>query len=179
MEIKRTFSEDEWFLLSSMPGLVGAAMSNAAPSGIIGTVKEMSAAMRASAQANNDYPDSELISALMTKAQNWDEAKEKMADYKERFKQRLESENLKDWDQLQQLALTDCRAASELVDTHCSDSDAAVYKQWTVQVARHVAEAAKEGSVLGFGGERVSSAERELLTQIEAALGVSSGQLFA
>ena len=179
MRVKDTFSENEWFLLSSMPGLVGAAMSNAAPSGIIGTIKEMSAAMRASVQAKDDYPDSELINALMTKAENWEEAKEKMADYKERFKQHVETENVKNRDQLQKLALRDCRAASELVDKRCSDSDAAIYKQWTVQVARRVAEAAKEGSVLGFGGERVSSAERKLLMQIEAALGVSSGQLFA
>ena len=39
-------------------------------------------------------------------------------------------------------------------------------------LADKVANAAKEGSFLGFGGERVSSNERQMIAQIETALGV-------
>jgi hypothetical protein len=179
MSIKEKFNEDEWFLLGSMPGMVGAAMSNAAPSGIIGTVKEMSAAMRASIHGRQDHPDSELITALMTKAANWDEAKEKIANYRERTQARVKSANIKSREQLQNLALEDCLAAARLVDERCDEAEARTYKQWTVSVARSVAEAAKEGSILGFGGERVSPAEQELLQRIEATLGIPSGELFA
>lgn len=179
MTIKDAFSEDEWFLLSAMPGMIGAAMSNAAPSGIIGTIKEMSAGMRASVHAREEHPDSELIKALMSKAENWDQAKEKMADYRERAQQRVKSANVSSREDLQAMAVQDCRAAATLVNERCSESEAHAYKQWTVDIARAVAEAAKEGSILGFGGERISPAELELLHRIEATLGLQSGVLLA
>ena len=179
MSVKNDFNDDQWFLLGSMPGMVGAAMSNAAPSGVIGTIKEMSAAMRASIQGKKDFPDSDLINELMQKAANWEEAKEQMSDYRERAKARVESADIKSRDALQMIALQDCKAAVELVDAHCSDADAQAYRQWTLNVARAVAEAAKEGSILGFGGERVSEPERKLLAELEQVLGLSSGVLTA
>lgn len=179
MSIKDAFNEDEWFLLSATPGMVGAAMCHAAPSGIIGTIKEMSAGMKASVQARLDHPDSDLISALLEKAENWDAAKERINDYRERSEQRMASSNVQSREQLQTLALEDCRAAAALVDARCSESESTIYKQWTANVARSVAEAAKEGSVLGFGGERVSADERVLLTQIESILGIKRGELLA
>ena len=179
MGIKDDFSEDEWFLLSSTPAMIGAAMSAAAPSGVIGTVKEMTAGMRGSVQALKDYPDSELVQALLQKADNWDDAKEKMADYKEKAKARLESAQIKSREELQNAVLADCAAAAKLVDEKCSQTDARIYKEWSVKLANKVAEAAKEGGVLGFGGERVSANEAALIAQIEAALGAPTGHLLA
>jgi len=73
----------------------------------------------------------------------------------------------------------DCKAAIALVDEHCTDADASAYRQWTLNVARSVAEAAKEGSILGFGGERVSEHERKLLNELEQVLGLEGGVLMA
>jgi len=179
MILKTLFNEDQWFLLGAMPGMIGAAMSNAAPSGIVGTVKEMSAAMRASAQAKQEFPDSELINELMQKAANWEEAKETISDYKERAKARFEAAEITDRGDLQRVALDDCKAAIALVDEHCDDGESKAYRQWTLNVARAVAEAAKEGSILGFGGERVSTEERKLLAELEQILGLESGVLLA
>lgn len=179
MNVKADFTDDEWFLVSAMPGMIGAAMSNAAPSGVIGTIKEMSAAMRSSIQGKSDYPDSELINSLVQKAENWDEVKEKMSDYRERAQERLKSANVTSRDELQALALKECTDAIALVEQKCSADDVAAYKQWTLNVARAVAEAAKEGSILGFGGERVSENERLLLGKIETVLGLESGVLMA
>jgi len=179
MSLQSQFNDDQWFLLSSMPGMIGAAMSNAAPSGVIGTIKEMSAAMKASVQGKQDFPDSELINELMQKASNWEEAKEKMSDYRERAKARVETAEVKTREGLQNMALEDCKAALKLVDAHCSEADAQAYRQWTMNVARTVAEAAKEGSILGFGGERVSEPERKLLAELEQVLGLTGGVLMA
>jgi len=179
MSIKTRFNDDQWYLLGAMPGMVGAAMSNAAPSGIIGTVKEMSAAMQATAQGTQKFPDSELISELMEKAANWEEAKEKIGDYRERAKARIATADIKSREDLQRVALEDCKAAIALVDEHCTEKEAEAYRQWTLHVARSVAEAAKEGSILGFGGERVSAEERKFLAELEKAMGLQSGVLVA
>lgn len=179
MNIKTDFTDDEWFQVSAMPGMIGAAMSNAAPSGVIGTVKEMSAAMRAAVQGKSDFPDSELIGALVQKAENWDEVKEKMTDYRARAQEKLKTANVSSREELQSLALSECKSAVALVEQKCAPEDAAAYKQWTINVARTVAEAAKEGSILGFGGERVSEKEKVLLSKIESILGVQSGVLLA
>lgn len=179
MGIKDDFTEDEWFLLSSTPAMIGAAMSSAAPSGVIGTVKEMTASMRASVQGLSDYPDSELINALLEKAENWDEAKDKMRDYREKAKARLGSAEIKSREELQAHVLADCAAAAALVDEKASAADATLYKEWSVKIANKVAAAAKEGGILGFGGERVSSEESELIAKIESALGAPTGHLVA
>ncbi len=179
MGIKDEFSEDEWFLLSSAPAMIGAAMSAAAPSGVIGTVKEMTASMRASVQGLSDYPESELIAALLEKAENWDEAKDKMQDYREKAKERLSNAEIKSREELQAHVLKDCAAAAKLVDEKCSVEEARTYKEWSVKIANKVANAAKEGGILGFGGERVSAEESALIAKIESALGAPSGHLVA
>ena len=179
MSIKDKFSDDEWFLLSSTPAMIGAAMSSAAPSGVIGTVKELSASMRSTVHALKDYPDSELIQALLEKAENWDDAKDKVSDYRQRAKGRMEAADIKSHEQLHAHVLADCATVAQLVDDKCSTADAAAYKEWSVRIARQVAEAAKEGGFLGFGGERVSEEERVMLEKIEQALGAPSGHLFA
>lgn len=179
MSIKDDFTENEWFVLSSTPAMIGAAMSSAAPSGVIGTVKEMTAGMRGTVQGLTDYPESELIAALLEKAENWEEAKDKMEDYREKAKERLDGAEIKSREELQSHVLSDCAAAAKLVDEKCSPSDAAIYKEWSVKIANKVAEAAKEGGILGFGGERVSAEESELIAKIEAALGAPTGHLLA
>lgn len=177
--VKDEFSEDEWFLLSSTPAMIGAAMSGAAPSGVIGTIKEMTASMRASVQGLSDYPESELISALLEKAANWDEAKDKMNDYREKAKTRLDAAAIKSREELQAHVLAECAAAAKLVDAKCSTIEAKNYKEWAVKIANKVAVAAKEGGILGFGGERLSAEESELIAKIETALGAPSGHLVA
>ena len=179
MSIKDQFTEDEWFLLSSTPAMVGSAMSSAAASGVIGTVKEMTASMKSTVAALKDYPNSELIQALLEKAENWDEAKDKISDYRERAKQKLESGQIKSREQLHEQAMKDCREAAKLVDAKCSPDDAKAYREWTLKVANNVAAAASEGGFLGFGGEKISPEETVMLGRIEEALGVQGSTLLA
>ena len=179
MTLKDEFSDDEWFLLSSVPAMIGSAMSTAAPSGVVGTVKELSASMKAMVQGHADHPGSPLIGELLERAGNWDETKERAKDYRERTKARMESAGVKSAAELHELVLGDCRQAARLVDERCTATDARAYRDWCVSIARKVAEAAKEGSFLGFGGVRVSDEERAMLARIETALGVEGGVLAA
>ena len=179
MSIKDKFNEDEWFLLSATPALIGASMSAAEGSGVIGTVKELTASMRATVAALKDYPDSELIQALLEKAENWDQAKEKISDYRTRAKSRIETDGPQSADDLQQRMLDDVAASLALVDQRCSEADAKVYREWSLKIANAVASAAKEGGFMGFGGTRLSQREQQLLNRIETALGVQASTLIA
>ena len=51
-------------------------------------------------------------------------------------------------------------------------ADAAGFKQWVWDAALASANAAKEGSFLGFGGDVVSAGEQDALAQIKAILGL-------
>ena len=48
------------------------------------------------------------------------------------------------------------------------------FKTWLRDISHKVAEAAVDGSFLGFGGVRVSEAERATLRDISKALGIAS-----
>ena len=52
--------------------------------------------------------------------------------------------------------------------------DAAAFKIWLRNISQKVAEAAVEGSLLGFSGVRVSDAETATIREIDKALGVTS-----
>ena len=176
MSIRAQFDDEEWFLLGSAPAMIAAAMSGASPGGAI---REMVAGMRGTVEGARAHPDSELVTTLLEKAANWDEAKEKAKDYRERAKARLEAAGITSREALLDQAVADCEAVAALVDTRCEPAEAGAYKAWCVSIARRVAEAAKEGGFLGFGGERISEGERAMMARIENALGVETGVLLA
>jgi hypothetical protein len=49
-------------------------------------------------------------------------------------------------------------------------ADAAVLAQFVRDTAQNVASAAREGTFLGFGGEKISDAEQQTLADIDAAV---------
>jgi hypothetical protein len=52
--------------------------------------------------------------------------------------------------------------------------DAPAFKGWLRDISTKVADAATEGGFLGFGGEKVSDAEKATLSDISKALGVTA-----
>jgi hypothetical protein len=61
-----------------------------------------------------------------------------------------------------------------LLASKSSAEEAAEYKQWALSVAEKVAMASSEGGFLGFGGERLSAGEKQLLGELQAALGTKT-----
>jgi hypothetical protein len=66
-------------------------------------------------------------------------------------------------------AIDALRKVSALLDAK-APVDAVAFKTWLRQIALSVAEAAKEGGFLGFGGVAVSEAEKATLAEISSAL---------
>ena len=98
-----------------------------------------------------------------------------IADLTEDLKQRQTKPepppNLKDPEICTDIALKHVRAVNELLDRRVQSDVADDFKKWLLAVAKRVAESANEGGIFGFGGERVSDAEKNVLRQIAFALG--------
>ena len=70
-------------------------------------------------------------------------------------------------------AIEKCQQAVNLLKSKSTEQESTEYKHWAVSVGEKVANAAKEGGFLGFGGERVSQAEREVIERVSDALAMS------
>ncbi|MEX1281550.1 MAG: hypothetical protein AB1Z57_09085 [Acidimicrobiia bacterium] len=66
------------------------------------------------------------------------------------------------------------REAARVVDARCEPGVAEGYKAWVREVAVEVARAAKEGSILGIGGTRVTPEEQRALMAIDELLDVDA-----
>ena len=66
------------------------------------------------------------------------------------------------------------REVSSLLDAK-APRDAVAFKSWLLRIGEKVAEASKRGGLLGFGGARVSDAQKATLAEISNALGLRLG----
>jgi hypothetical protein len=75
-------------------------------------------------------------------------------------------------EQVKSYAIESLRQVAALIDKKTKPDEAQGFKQWLVSVAQKVAEAAKEGGFLGFGGTRVSEEEAATIKELSTILGV-------
>ena len=68
------------------------------------------------------------------------------------------------------------REAGAILAVHSNEDEARILRQWLLQVAHTVAAAAREGGILGFGGQELSDMERDTMADIADGLGASQGQ---
>ncbi len=166
-----TYSDDEQLLLAMLPSEIGSAVAFSEKSGPIGTAKEMMASAKSALANAKDYPDNPLIQNLIPNLDDRSAAADKAKDLRERQLARLKASGITSRQGMIELAVTDAEAVSTLLATNADASEAAEYKSWVLSIGQAVANAAKEGGLLGFGGESVSDDEEEILARITAALG--------
>jgi hypothetical protein len=159
---KSSFTPDEWKLLLESVMAASVAITAAEPSGLWGLLKEGFAGGSELAKAKMDPGTDALIKAVVNdfgtaegRSITRDGLKDKLKDSKPA--------------EIKDKCVDTLRQAGALVDTK-APGDAAAFKNWLRQISQHVAEAAKEGGFLGFGGVRVSDAEKATLTEISSAL---------
>jgi hypothetical protein len=164
MSLKESFTPEEWSTLTSAPQTVAAAVMMAGFSGFIGSTKEaLSVVTSMTEGANSSSPLIREISAReeIMAGQTALRARTATLD-PQRYKQQLNT-----------MAVDESRKSVEIIGRHAA-SEVEPYKQWLMKIAYDVANAAKEGGFLGFGGERVSDGERQTISQLSAALGVKA-----
>lgn len=169
MATKSDFTQDEWRTLRDAPHLVVVAAASAGASGLFGTLKEAIApagAMVDAIKGNND-----LLKALCDK--------EEMKTAVEEIKEGAKATDFKEVQSyFHQQAVNKSREALAIVKAKGTADDASAYAEFLMNLGNRVANAAKEGDFLGFGGERVSEGERVLLGELGEALGVPVDQTF-
>ncbi len=166
MANKQNFTPEEWSKIVQSVVLSGMAVTAADPSGLIGLLQESFASGSALLKAKTDPGASELIKAVVAEF----ETSDGRGKVQEAIKARLAGAKAGDVSQRSVEAL---REASSILDSK-APQDSAAFKQWLRTISSKVADAASEGGVLGFGGQKVSDAEKATLGEIAKALGVAA-----
>jgi len=166
MSDKTTFSPEEWTTLCEAPALTAMAVTIAGSSGLFGTFAE--AFGTTSAMVEGMKSDNALIRAICTR--------EDLLAAQQGLRTKLEDLKAGDLataqNKVRMMALDSLRRAMEIVAAKGDAGDITAFNTFIRDVATKVANAAKEGSFLGFGGERVSEGERTMLAAITNALSV-------
>jgi hypothetical protein len=163
---KTDFTPDEWKTLLESVMMAGIAVTAADPSGLWGTLKESMASARTVIGAKHDANATELIKAIAGEF----ETGEGRVTARDGLRTQLSGKTPAE---IVAKSLEVLKQAAAIV-TVKAPGEAAAFKGWLQHISQAVAEAATEGGVMGFGGVRVSDAEKATLAHIAASLGLSA-----
>jgi len=161
MATKADFTADEWNQIQRAPFMAGLAVVAASPSGPFGVMKELFAVGKMLGEVKLQGTSNELIKALVADIETGAKDLNAPAELKGKTP-----------DQVKSYAIDSCRQVGLLVEKKIKPDEAEGFKQWLVSAAQKVAEAAKEGGFLGFGGTRVSEQEAATIKELSTTLGV-------
>ncbi|WP_068111497.1 hypothetical protein [Tropicimonas marinistellae] len=162
MAVRENFTDEEWGLVIQAPLVAGFAVTAADPSGLIGAFQESAAVARAMTAAKADAAAGSLLAEAVN-AFDTSEARGIARDgVRELVKGRKPAEAC-------EAAIVRLREISGIVRSN-APAEADAFNAWLLGIADSVAQAAKEGGFLGFGGEAVSDTEHKALADIDTAL---------
>jgi hypothetical protein len=161
MGLRESFTAEEWTRVVGAPMLAGIAVTAAEPGGLWGALKESMAvagAMGRAKAAEGDPLIGEIVAAYET------------AEGREMARGVLKAEARgKKAPAVVDAAVAELQAVTAIVAAKAPAS-AAAFREWLKAIAAKVAEAGTEGGFLGFGGEKVSAAEKATLERLASAL---------
>jgi hypothetical protein len=156
MTSRQDFTDEEWKRIRRAPLVAGFAISIADPGGPIELAKETLASLRS---ATVPPSQEELLASVALDVQALAQQRQSpLGDFKPTNGQ---------------LVLDELRGVNELLTAKATPQEVDAFRGWLVATAQAAADAAKEGGFMGFGAERVSAGERQMLDQVRAALGLA------
>lgn len=164
MNVRSTYTDEEWQLLTRMPTLAAFGAMASHEGGPVASTRELWAGMRELVEAaRDDYPDNALIQAV-TKAitRREDGAELSLEDWQARRPGELPAAIV------EQTLQTAAEARQALAERATAD-ETAQYMAWIMGIARAGIEASKTG-FLGIGGRSVTPKESQFLDELAAAL---------
>jgi UDP-N-acetyl-D-mannosaminuronic acid transferase (WecB/TagA/CpsF family) len=112
------------------------------------------------------HASSPLLLHLHQQLQSQEKSEALWRDVQRLFKDRQDAVAIR------QTAIVACQRCVALLNKAPAQESQA-YKEFVYAIARRVAEAAKEGGLLGTGGQVLSEAEQALLKELSSVLGIS------
>ena len=128
--------------------------------------------MIAAAQRGGTFRESYSIAKAYTDARKEHGASQLLDDIVGE-KPKMERPHVHSVDELKQNSLDELKQSVTLLEQKATGDEVDQYKRFVVDLAARVAEAHREG-FLGFSGDRVSDAERQAVSEVAGALGVSA-----
>jgi hypothetical protein len=156
MSYQEQFTPEEWQALVAAPFQATLAIVSADPGGLVAGAKEGSALAHL-------LRDGDGAGGLVDEV-----ARDAISDRPSRKDLGIERQTK---DQALEAAVEAMRGAVAVVESKAPDQ-ADAFRTWLYSISERVASAGKEGTFLGFGGERVSDDERAALERIRGALGL-------
>lgn len=166
MTARTDFTTEEWNAVRDAPHLVALAVAMSGASGLVGTLKE--AFSSSAALVEGMKSDSALLRSLCTR-EEISAAQQGLRAQLQQVAQGGDFGAAKE--RVAQQAQDAVRSAVEIVGRKGTAADVAAYRSFLKGLGERVANAAREGGFLGFGGERVSEGEKQMLARLETALG--------
>ena len=162
MAFRDEFAPEDWARVVGAPMLAGMAVTAADPGGLWGAVRESAAAAGALRGTAGAAGDNALIAEIIA-AYGTPEGPD-MA----RGVRKTEIRGKKPAEVVE-AGLAELGAVAALVASKAPEA-APGFRAWLSGIAEKVAEAGTEGGFLGFGGVKVSEAEKATLARLEAVL---------
>jgi hypothetical protein len=159
MAFKDEFAPEDWARVVGAPMLAGMAVTAADPGGLWGAVRESAATAGALRAGKGGNALVDEVTAAYETAEGRDMARGALKA-EVRGKKPVE---------VVESALAELGAVAALVTSKAPEA-APGFKAWLAEIARKVAEAGTEGGFLGFGGVKVSEAEKATLARLDTAL---------
>lgn len=159
MTTKADFTPDEWQAIFTAAPMAGLAVTAASPNGPFGVMKEMFAVGASIGETLQKGSTNSLVNALID-------------DIKSHGTKPERPQNIRTPEEAKTAALENLKKVSAILDAKAPGAESDAFKRWIVGISKNVAEASNEGGFLGFGGTRVSDAEKQALQAIAKALGV-------
>jgi hypothetical protein len=155
---KADFTEDEWRRLVRAPLVAGMAVSLADPGGPIEATKEVVASIRA---MQSPPPDGELLRTVASEIHEQSQQRTNvLADFR-----------IRSGPMAGEQVLEELREVGRILRSKADPDEAQAFGEWLLEAAQAAADAAKEGGFLGFGAERVSAGEQQMVERLRESFG--------
>jgi hypothetical protein len=152
MTARADFTEEEWELVLEGPTTAGMLVLMADRGG---SIRESFSIASAYAEARKQHGESELLDEVVS------------------TKPKVDRTRHSSLDELREHGLGDLRQVVQLLEAKATPDELDDYRRFTVGLAESVAAAHREGD------QQVSDAERAMLNEIEAALGIGGADASA
>jgi ATP-dependent DNA ligase len=161
MVAKNDFAPAEWKKLVQAPLLAGFAVTAADPSSFVGTLQEAFANAKQLVEAKSGA-SGELVKAIAEEILT----SSGRAEAREGIRTIVQGAKL---DEIKARALEALKETAAIVDKK-APGEAKAFKGWLAHISNIVADAGTEGGFLGFGGVKISDAEKATLDEISKIL---------